>query len=66
MGVLVATALIVAPVAAPPAHASELGTIYSLMNDARAGTGLGPLARNSALDQVALTWANQMAANGEM
>lgn len=66
VGVLVATALIVAPVAAPPAHASESGTIYSLMNDGRAGTGLGPLARNSALDQVALTWANQMAANGEM
>lgn len=66
VGVLVATALIVAPVAAPPAHASESGTIYSLMNDGRAGAGLGPLARNSALDQVALTWANQMAANGEM
>ena len=66
VGVLVATALIVAPVATPPAHASESGTIHSLLNQGRAGAGLGPLARNAALDQVALNWANQMAANGAM
>ncbi|MFN3708237.1 CAP domain-containing protein [Microcella sp.] len=65
-GLLLAAALIVAPGAATPAHASEAGTIYSLLNQARGGSGLGPLARNAALDQVALNWANQMAADGRM
>ena len=37
VGVLVATALIVAPVATPPAHANESGTIHSLLNQGRAG-----------------------------
>lgn len=69
-GVLMAAALVVVPVlapaVAPAAHASESGTIHSLMNQGRAGAGLGPLARNGALDQVAVNWANQMAAEGRM
>ncbi|HET8958750.1 MAG TPA: CAP domain-containing protein [Microcella sp.] len=69
-GVLIAAALVVVPVlapaVAPAAHASESGTIHSLMNQGRAGAGLGPLARNGALDQVAVNWANQMAAEGRM
>ncbi|RZS59120.1 uncharacterized protein YkwD [Microcella putealis] len=69
-GVVMAAALVVVPVlapaVAPAAHASESGTIHSLMNQGRAGAGLGPLARNPSLDQVALNWANQMAASGVM
>lgn len=51
---------------APPAHASETGTIHSLVNQARAQAGLGALNRNSAMDQVAANWANQMAVNGTL
>ncbi|MGY6499096.1 MAG: CAP domain-containing protein, partial [Microcella sp.] len=65
-GLMLAAALVVVPSAAQPAHASEAGTIHSLLNQARGGSGLGPLARNGALDQVALAWANQMAAEGRM
>lgn len=65
-GLMLAAALIVAPGASTPAHASEAGTIHSLLNQARGGSGLGPLARNGALDQVALNWANQMAAEGRL
>ncbi|WP_157155630.1 CAP domain-containing protein [Diaminobutyricimonas sp. LJ205] len=53
-------------ISAPPAHASETGTIHSLVNQARAAEGLGALNRNSAMDQVAANWANQMAANGTL
>lgn len=65
-GGLIAAALVVAPIAATPAHASESGTIHALLNDSRAASGLGPLTRNASLDQVALNWANQMAAEGRM
>ncbi|MET1043221.1 MAG: CAP domain-containing protein [Microbacteriaceae bacterium] len=60
---VVAGAFFVAP---RPAHAAEDGTVHSLVNQARASAGLGPVNRNSAMDQVALSWANQMAASGSM
>jgi hypothetical protein len=53
-------------ISAPAAHASETGSIHSLVNQARAAEGLGALNRNSAMDQVAANWANQMAANGTL
>jgi chemotaxis protein histidine kinase CheA len=53
-------------ISAPAAHASETGTIHSLVNQNRAAAGLGALNRNSAMDQVAANWANQMAANGTL
>lgn len=49
-----------------PAAAFDEGAIHSLVNQSRAASGLGPLAHNSALGQVALNWANQMAANNAM
>jgi uncharacterized protein YkwD len=49
-------------VPALPASAAEADTIYSLVNDTRAANGQNPLARNSALDQVAAAWAAQLAA----
>lgn len=52
--------------AAPMARMDESATIFSLVNQARAGAGLPPLNRNSAIDGVAATWAAQMAANGTM
>lgn len=55
---------VVAP--AQPARADESGTISSLLNQARAGQGLGPLQRMPALDSVALDWANRMAAAATM
>ncbi|WP_166874319.1 CAP domain-containing protein [Salinibacterium sp. ZJ450] len=60
---VVAGAFFVAP---RPAHAAEDGTVHSLVNQARASAGLGAVNRNSAMDQVALSWANQMAASGSM
>ena len=48
------------------AAAFDEGTIHSLVNQSRAASGLGPLALNSSLSQVAASWANQMAANGTM
>lgn len=51
---------------AAPASAAPADTIYSLVNQARAAQGLPGLLRNSAIDGVALNWANQMAANGAM
>jgi hypothetical protein len=52
--------------AATPAAAYDEDTIVALANDARAQNGLGGLVRNGSLDAVALTWANQMAANGSI
>lgn len=49
-----------------PASAFDEGTVHSLVNQSRAGSGLGPLALNPAMSQVALNWANQMAANNAM
>lgn len=51
-----------------PASASAFdeGTIHSLVNQSRASSGLGPLNLNASMSQVALNWANQMAANGVM
>jgi hypothetical protein len=60
---VVAGAFFVAP---RPAQAAEDGTVHSLVNQARASAGLGAVNRNSAMDQVALSWANQMAASGSM
>lgn len=51
-------------VTAPAASAAEEGTIHSLVNHSRAAAGLGGLTLNGALSQVALAWANQMAAAG--
>lgn len=51
---------------ASPASASGEGTILSLVNQARAANGLGPLRLNSAISAVSAAWADQMAANGVM
>lgn len=61
LGLLVA---LVAP--AQPARADEAGTLHALLNQARAGQGLGSLGRMSALDQAALDWARAMAASGTL
>jgi uncharacterized protein YkwD len=49
-----------------PASAFDEGTIHSLVNQSRAGSGLGALTLNASLSQVAANWAGQMAANGAM
>lgn len=49
-----------------PATAAGEDTIFSLVNQARAANGLGPLKLNSAISAVSVAWANQMAANGAM
>lgn len=51
---------------ASPASASGEGTILSLVNQACAANGLGPLKLNSAISAVSAAWANQMATNGAM
>lgn len=51
---------------ASPAAAAEADTLHSLVNQARAANGLGALSRNTAMDAVALSWANQLAANGAL
>jgi len=51
---------------ASPAAASETDTLHSLVNQARAANGLGALARNGAMDAVALNWANALAAAGAL
>ncbi len=51
---------------ATPAHAAEADTIHSLVNRDRNANGLAGLQRNAAMDQVALDWANQMAAANDM
>ena len=43
---------------ASPAVASETDTLDSLVSQARAANGHGALARNGAMDSVALNWAN--------
>jgi uncharacterized protein YkwD len=68
LGVLVALVLglfwAVAPASA--ASAFDEGTIHALTNQSRAANGLGSLTLNASLNQVAVNWANQMAANGRM
>ncbi|MBH0008361.1 cell wall-binding repeat-containing protein [Salinibacterium sp. SWN1162] len=49
-----------------PAAASGEGTILSLVNNARAAEGLGPLKLDSSLSSVSSAWAKKMAANGVM
>ncbi|MBH0116515.1 cell wall-binding repeat-containing protein [Salinibacterium sp. NG253] len=49
-----------------PAEAAGESTILSLVNEARAAEGLGPLKLNSSLSSVSSKWAYQMAANGAM
>jgi len=51
---------------ASPAHADDSGVIAARLNEARAGSGLGPLTRNGGLDAVAVQWAAQMAASGSL
>ena len=51
---------------AVPAFAAGEGTIFSLVNQARAEQGLGPLQLNSSISSVSSAWAEQMAANGAM
>lgn len=67
---LAATAVLLSSFAvlgsAGPASAAGEGTILSLVNQARAANGLGPLALNPAISAVSAAWANQMAANGAM
>lgn len=61
---LLSAGLVVA--GATAAQAYDEGTIDALASQARTAQGLNPLVRNSALDAVALRWANQMAANGTL
>lgn len=63
---LVVAACAVLGGAAAPASAYDEGTIHGLVNEARAANGLGGLVRNGALDAVALRWAQQMAASGQL
>lgn len=49
-----------------PASGAGEGTILSLVNQARASSGLGPLKLNGSMSAVSTAWANQMAANGAM
>jgi uncharacterized protein YkwD len=58
--------LFTAAAPASSATAAEPETIHSLVNEARAANGRAPLARNVGLDAVALSWANQMAAEKKM
>jgi hypothetical protein len=64
LGLLLGLLLAVAPASA--ASAFDEGTIHSLVNRDRAANGLGPLTLNASLSQVALGWANQLAANGTL
>ncbi|MEY2848686.1 MAG: hypothetical protein RI885_1351 [Actinomycetota bacterium] len=48
------------------AHADDNGTLHSSANQARAASGLPALTRSPEMDQVALAWANQMAANNTL
>jgi hypothetical protein len=62
-------ALFVSTVSAPtPASAAEsdVATIFSGTNAARASAGLPALKRNVAMDAVAQAWAQKMAAAGTM
>ncbi|WP_341952284.1 CAP domain-containing protein [Salinibacterium sp. TMP30] len=60
-------AVVVLPVAvATPVSAAPADTIHNLVNQARWDNGLPGLTRNSAMDAVALNWAQQMAANNTM
>ena len=67
---MLAAALLIASVVtvshADRASAAGEGTILALVNQARASSGLGPLALNGSLSAVSTAWANQMAANGTM
>lgn len=62
--VLAIGAVLVSP--AVPALAGESETILSLVNRSRAAAGLGALQRNSAMDGVALAWANHLASTGKL
>lgn len=59
---LLATSTLLIP--ATSAAAAPADDIYSLLNQARAANGQNTLVRNSSLDQVAASWATQLAANG--
>jgi uncharacterized protein YkwD len=48
------------------ASASDGDTLISLANQNRAQAGLGPLRHNTAMDAVAMRWAQQMAAANTM
>src|SRR5688500_16412721 len=63
---LLAAVLVVAPVhAQQPSFTSQVeARVLSLVNDFRAGEGLGPLERESRLDQAADYLAGYMAAAG--
>ncbi len=67
-GVLAAIAVAAASVlgAQAPATAAPADDIHALVNQARWDAGLPGLKRNAAMDQVALDWARQMAANNQM
>ncbi|WP_341952956.1 cell wall-binding repeat-containing protein [Salinibacterium sp. TMP30] len=69
LGVLAAAALLASGLAvssASPATAAGENTILSLVNQARAAEGLGPLKLNAAMSSVSTAWANKMASNGSM
>jgi hypothetical protein len=60
---LLVVAALVAPVRAARA---DTGTMYALVDQARAENGLGGLRRNAGLAAAAQAWAEQMAATGTL
>lgn len=50
----------------PRTAEADAATVYRLVNEARWASGLGGVARNSALDAVAQRWTQQMIASGTM
>src|SRR5918992_4959126 len=61
---LVVSMLVV--VAAPPAHASDVGTALSLINSSRAKSGLPPVSLDGTLNSIAQGHANRMASQGRV
>ena len=64
-GLLLAAVLVVSPRAQQPSFTSQVeARVLALINDFRAGEGLGPLERDSRLDQAADYLAGYMAGAG--
>jgi len=63
---LVVAAFLTVAGSVAPATAMEESTIVQLVNESRWADGKAGLLRNSALDQVALAWAERLAAAGTL
>ncbi|THG32373.1 CAP domain-containing protein [Naasia lichenicola] len=64
--ICVGIAVLIALSGALPAQAYDEDTIGGLVDQARWDNGQNGLNRNAAMDQVALAWAQQLAANGTL